>query len=95
MSDAFFSLVTRVKQLFNLDECQIAEYQIESLHAGNVRWPVSTNAHKRTDKLDPTGDPEIGWVGSRRRNGHTYTTWIGSFSIQLNLFGLILVAEKR
>ena len=24
MSDAFFSLVTRVKQLFNLDECQIA-----------------------------------------------------------------------
>jgi hypothetical protein len=25
LSDAFFSLVTRVKQLFNLDECQIAE----------------------------------------------------------------------
>jgi hypothetical protein len=24
LSDAFFSLVTRVKQLFNLDECQIA-----------------------------------------------------------------------
>jgi hypothetical protein len=57
---------------------------------------VSTNAHKRTDKLDPTGEAEIGWVGCKKEKWpYLYHVGIGSFSIQLNLFGLILVAEKR
>jgi hypothetical protein len=39
LSDAFFSLVTQVKQLFNLDECQIANTLIE--HGPQSTWPTS------------------------------------------------------